>query len=82
MAQPPTVTGLSNDDQTSRQAPDATIRKLIAIDQDFAKDLALEAVREIEVSDMTDYSLMSIMLESPETMARHSSRTLCFPGHH
>ncbi|KAG9838478.1 hypothetical protein KCU77_g10951, partial [Aureobasidium melanogenum] len=48
MAGPPTVIDLSKDDQATRQASNATLHKLIAIDQDLAKDLALEAVREIE----------------------------------
>ncbi|KAG9742974.1 hypothetical protein KCU73_g8530, partial [Aureobasidium melanogenum] len=49
MAEPPTVIDPGTDDQPSHQAPNNNLRKLIAIDQDFAKDLALEAVREIEM---------------------------------
>ncbi|KAH0154147.1 hypothetical protein KCU67_g9178, partial [Aureobasidium melanogenum] len=48
MAEPPTVIDPGTDDQTSHQVPNNNLRKLIAIDQGFAKDLALEAVREIE----------------------------------
>ncbi|KAH0364848.1 hypothetical protein KCU65_g6536, partial [Aureobasidium melanogenum] len=48
MAEPPTVIDLSKDNQASHQAPDTTLRKLIAIDQDFAEDLAHQAVGEIE----------------------------------
>jgi hypothetical protein len=54
MTEPPTVIDPGTDGQPSHQAPNNNLRKLIAIDQDFAKDLALEAVREIEVSNMTD----------------------------
>ncbi|KAG9964101.1 hypothetical protein KCU61_g3149, partial [Aureobasidium melanogenum] len=45
MAEPPTVIDLSKDDTNSHQA---NLRKLITVDQDFAEDLAIEAVREIE----------------------------------
>ncbi|KAG9676510.1 hypothetical protein KCU99_g2694, partial [Aureobasidium melanogenum] len=48
MAQPPTVIDLSKDDQATRQASNATLHKLIAIDQDFAENLALQALGEIE----------------------------------
>ncbi|KAG9520186.1 hypothetical protein KCU79_g23545, partial [Aureobasidium melanogenum] len=48
MAQPPTVIDLSKDDQATRQASNATLHKLIAIGQDFAEDLALQTLGEIE----------------------------------
>ncbi|KAG9687585.1 hypothetical protein KCU95_g4478, partial [Aureobasidium melanogenum] len=48
MAEPLTVIDLSQDGINNQQAPNNALRNLIAIDQDFAEDLAIEVVREIE----------------------------------
>lgn len=81
MADPPTIIDLSKDNQASHQALDTTLRKLIAINQDFAENLAHQAVGEIEVSETTDCSLMSTILTPSETMARPQGRAFRFTGH-